>query len=93
MRLIQFSHRGNIHLWLWFMGEKRVASQYQMSSKIYNRGNEELLSIHNSIYPLCETTWQEIKMTKKGVILSETLMAAMIDDGVEVIIEICISKL
>lgn len=64
-----------------------------MSSKIYNKDHQELLSIHNSIYPLSEISWQEIKLARKGVILNETLMAAMIEDGVEVIIEICISKL
>ncbi|GJQ68062.1 hypothetical protein Trydic_g10682 [Trypoxylus dichotomus] len=84
---------GNVHLWLWFLGDKEIASQYRASSKIYNRENQELLSIHNSIYSLWTTSWQEIKSEKKGVILSETIMSAMISSGVEIVIEICISKL
>ncbi|KRT79321.1 hypothetical protein AMK59_8660, partial [Oryctes borbonicus] len=79
--ILKSSHvaeEGNVQLWLWFLGDKEIANQYQMFSKIHNRENQELLSIHNSIYSLWTTSWQEIKSGKKGVLLSETIMDAMI---------------
>lgn len=63
-----------------------------MFSKIYNKDNRELLSVHNSIYALNEATWKEIQSSKKGVVLSESILTAMIANGVEIIVEIGISK-